>query len=142
MTEKNYHHVAVYGSLLRGGWSHGLLQDSECLGEGKTPPDFSMYSLGGFPGIIPDEDGTEISVEIYRVDDDTFRRLDNLEGYPSFYGRKECVITAHKHDSVGWVRVPCWIYFLPEDKKDEYNHLPLVTSGSWREWNDPQTKTD
>ena len=83
------HLVAVYGSLLNGFWSHHLLGNSPFLGVGKTAPIWHMYSLGGFPGLVPTFQGEEISVEVYKVNDDVFSSLDRLEGYDHFYDRKQ-----------------------------------------------------
>lgn len=40
-----------------------------------------MYSLGGFPKVDLTGGDTPIVVEIYDVDEETHRRLDQLEGY-------------------------------------------------------------
>lgn len=105
--------VAVYGSLKEGFGNHRLLTTSEKVGEDWVDG-WTMYSLGGFPAIV-EGDGS-IKVEIYEVDDETFSRLDRLEGYPSFYDRKKV------ETSEG----AAWIY---------YHHTPpareIVESGEW-----------
>jgi gamma-glutamylcyclotransferase (GGCT)/AIG2-like uncharacterized protein YtfP len=82
------HKVLVYGSLKKGFGNHPILRDSEYLGEAQTlDSKYSMISLGGFPGLI---DGNHrIEGELYEVDEDTFHRLDMLEGNGSFYQRYE-----------------------------------------------------
>ena len=82
--------VAVYGSLRQGMGNHRLLEGSKFLGQ-DVIEGFVMYSLGAFPcvkSVWPDPDNS-IVVEVYEVDDDTFARLDRLEGYPSFYDRRK-----------------------------------------------------
>lgn len=73
--------VFVYGSLLSGMGNHGLLANSRCLGETKSPARFSMLDLGYFPGVIKNEQGESIIGEVYEIDDNTLRHLDQLEGY-------------------------------------------------------------
>lgn len=78
--------VLVYGSLREGFGNHRLLHGSTKLGEINTEPKFTMYSLGGFPGVVP-SGNTSIKGEVYSVSESTLRRLDQLEGYPHFYDK-------------------------------------------------------
>ena len=73
--------VFVYGSLLSGLGNHGLLSESKLVGITKTPKSFNMLDLGSFPGVIEEREGKAIIGEVYEVDDMTFNRLDQLEGY-------------------------------------------------------------
>ncbi len=111
--------VAVYGSLLKSLHNHHILGDSELLGTDKING-FSMYSLGSFPFITPDETDTKVDIEVYEVNASVFSALDRLEGYPSFYDRKE-VDTEHGK---------CWIYFM-EDTAG-YNTEIKVSDGDWK----------
>lgn len=77
---KEHSLVAVYGSLKKGYGNHDLIAHSECLGTFKTEPEFTMYSLGGFPAIIK-EGKTSITYELYKVDSQTQHRLNRLEGF-------------------------------------------------------------
>ena len=80
MTDK-LRRVAVYGSLREGhgNWKHLLNRKPT---EVTTMSNFKMYSLGGFPGILPSDDVKDsITVEIYDCDESDMRRLDSLEGY-------------------------------------------------------------
>ncbi len=108
--------VAVYGSLKKGYGNHSLLESSELKGITETSPSWTMYDLGSFPGIVPGH--TNIHIEVYEVNQETFQRLDMLEGYPSFYDRKEIET---KYGSA-------WIYFLAE--KDNYMQS-IVEHGIW-----------
>jgi gamma-glutamylcyclotransferase (GGCT)/AIG2-like uncharacterized protein YtfP len=79
--------VFVYGTLKRGFWNNYLLEGSELLGEGTTLERFSLYTVG-FPYAVPDGGGLPLRGEVYRVDEETLKRLDALEGYPNHYKRK------------------------------------------------------
>jgi gamma-glutamylcyclotransferase (GGCT)/AIG2-like uncharacterized protein YtfP len=79
--------VFVYGTLKKGLHNHDLLHDSEFFGGAVTVPTYSMISVG-FPVIMADENGKQVSGEIYTADDETLARLDGLEREGSSYDRK------------------------------------------------------
>jgi len=113
--DTNNRKVFVYGTLKKGHPNSYLLETSELLGTFKTKPVFTMYSLGMFPAISL-VGKTAISGEVYSVDEDTFKRLDILEGYPSFYNRTK-IDTTHGE---------AWVYFL-----DDREGITVVESGEW-----------
>lgn len=113
--------VAVYGSLRKNLHNHRLLETSDFLGDDKIN-NFSMYSLGSFPFIIPTETEKTIDVEVYEVTPEVFASLDRLEGYPSFYNRME-VDTSHGKS---------WIYYIED--KETYGDTPEVSNGNWKEY--------
>lgn len=75
--------VFVYGTLLSGFGNHiRFLEDREgakLLGEGRTKPEFTMYNVGAFPGVMLEGD-TSILGEIYEVSEEVATNLDYLEG--------------------------------------------------------------
>jgi len=77
--------IAVYGSLRfgHGNW-RALLNCNPVKTEVVNIP-FRMISLGSFPGLIPSTENTDITVELYEVDQETYNRIQQLEGYPNFY---------------------------------------------------------
>jgi gamma-glutamylcyclotransferase (GGCT)/AIG2-like uncharacterized protein YtfP len=83
--------ITVYGSLLEGlgNWSWFLNNsESKKLGEHILEGPFQMLSLGGFPGLIINEDvNNKIFVETYEVSDAVYKSVERLEGYPFFYDR-------------------------------------------------------
>jgi len=110
--------VAVYGSLKQGYGNHRLLETSEFKGGTQTKPEYTMYSMGGFP-CITEEGGTSIEIEVYEVEDSVFSRLDQLEGYPTFYNRKE--IETEWGDA--------WVYYIND--RAYLGRLNVVESGRW-----------
>ena len=107
--------VAVYGSLKQGHGNHRLLGDSACLGVTRTRPEYTLYNLGAFPAVGLNGN-TAVQVEVYKVDEDVFSRLDMLEGYPAFYNRKR--IDTEYGES--------WMYYL-----EECNGYDVVEGGVW-----------
>lgn len=108
--------VFVYGTLKKGFGNHRLLINQEFKGHHVTSPEYTMVSLGGFPGVI--QDGrTSITGEVYSVTEEAMKSLDRLEGYPRFYDRVQ--IATPFGDA--------WMYTLGKEYLD---HVP-VTSGVW-----------
>lgn len=78
--------VAVYGTLKRGEGNNRVMEESEFLGEVDTAPEFTLYSWGGFPALVP-EGETSVKCEIFRVNDPgTLQRIYRLEGYNGIRG--------------------------------------------------------
>ena len=113
------HQVAVYGTLKQGHGNHRLLSLSKFLGITETEEEWSMLHLGGFPGLI--EGSSAVHIEVYEVNDETFSRLDMLEGYPSFYNRREI------ETKFG----TAWVYYL--DSPYNYHDRPVIEHGCWGE---------
>lgn len=99
--------VAVYGTLKRGYGNHrAYLEDSKFMGKGKTKDKYPLL-IDGLPYLVNRRGkGHNVEVELYKVDDDTLRRLDALEGHPNWYERKQIPIRLS-----GGVEVTAWIYF-------------------------------
>ena len=111
--------VFVYGTLKRnhGNWRYYLKNNSTYLGEYETDPNFTLISLGAFPGVLL-HGNNSIKGELFEVSDVQFSRIDRLEGYPSFYNRIE-IETPHG---------PSWMYYLD---REQYESYPEVESGEW-----------
>ena len=75
--------IFVYGTLKRGGSNHALLTGQRFLGAVRTPPGFTLYSLGDYPGMVRDPtDIAGVLGELWAVDSACLQRLDELEGVP------------------------------------------------------------
>ena len=73
--------VFLYGTLKRGGGNHALLAGQQLLGPARTPPGFTLYSLGDYPGMVRSPgDTTGVVGELWAVDDTCLQQLDELEG--------------------------------------------------------------
>lgn len=123
MEKENKILVAVYGSLRSDMSNHDLLKTSEYLGEFKTEPVFSLYSLGGYPG-LKEGGNTSVVMEVYAVDETVAKRVDQLEGYeegrPATFYDKINIETPY-----GTAGVYTYVNPIPEDR--------LVESGDWKE---------
>ena len=127
----NKHLVFVYGSLRRGaaGAMSTRFPRSSFVADAQISG--TLYDLGAYPGLLLGESNSFVVGELYEVDDETLKRLDDFEA-PSLYWRKQVEV------SVGTERRTCWIY-VPEQNPEFYSHRKSITSGDWTEY--AKTKT-
>lgn len=79
-------HLFVYGTLKRGKAHHGLLRGSKLLGEHATEAVYTLFDLGGYPGVRLG--GRQaVAGEVYRLPPGRLSRLDRFEGCPTAYRR-------------------------------------------------------
>lgn len=101
--------VAVYGTLKQGWGNHRLLEHVPRHSEGWVSG-HRLYQ-SGIPFLIADETSEyNVKVEVYKIDDQTLRSLDRLEGHPSCYCRKVLSIL----DADGNQQESAWVYEYPE----------------------------
>jgi gamma-glutamylcyclotransferase (GGCT)/AIG2-like uncharacterized protein YtfP len=117
--------VAVYGTLRKHFGNHRLLAESDFLGSEWIDKGFKMVSLGGFPGLVEDEEGQKVLIEVYEINQDTLISCNMLEGYrgegqSNFYDRKT-IETSHGE---------AFIYYLGQG----YAGNPPVESGDWLDY--------
>jgi gamma-glutamylaminecyclotransferase len=73
--------IFVYGTLKRGGSNHLFLSGQKFVGEARTAPGFTLYSLGDYPGLVRAPGDTEgVAGELWSVDGPCLAELDRLEG--------------------------------------------------------------
>lgn len=122
--------IAVYGSLRMGHGNHrALLSSSKKLITEIVNIPFEMISLGGFPGLVPSEINNDITIEVYEVSDDTYRRIEQLEGFPRFY-QKATIPTSEGNNE---------IYVLENERYR--NGFERIENGDWNSYSKPQIYT-
>ena len=94
---------------------------SEFLSEAKVRG--SLYDLGAYPGLQLDNSDSSVTGEVYEIDDETLKRLDEFEE-SSNYRRAQFEI------SVAGEKRNCWTY---EPDPSFYSFGKLITSGDWLE---------
>src|SRR5918999_936653 len=95
--------VFVYGTLRRGGLRAmpDIFPGSEFVGHASVAG--SLYDLGAHPGLILDDAKSSVAGEVYEVDDEILKKLDEIEA-PARYRRKRV------EGSLGNRRETCWVY--------------------------------
>ena len=124
--------VLVYGTLKRGFHNHSALASARYLGDGTTMDSFPLVADECFVPYLLDRvgQGTRVTGELYRVDDEGFARLDRLENYPRYYDRREVLVGvdgAGDADELAQLArsgaVRCWVY-LKVQVSDELLAMP------------------
>lgn len=78
MTKETTHKLFVYGTLKQGYYNHRCIQGATFVGPA-IAHGYSIFNLGGYPGIIEDDPGKVIG-ELYEITDEQLARCDRLEG--------------------------------------------------------------
>ena len=101
--------VAVYGTLKRGhgNYMRCLQGESIYMGSAVTADKYPLI-IDGLPFLSPKQGiGHHVEVDVFRVDDDTFARLDHLESHPRWYVREQVPVVLDNGRRV----VTAWVYF-------------------------------
>jgi gamma-glutamylaminecyclotransferase len=72
--------IFVYGSLKRGYGLHHLLEGQAFRGPATTCPLYRIFDLGSYPGLVDWPEGLAVQGEVYEVDAECLKRLDEAEG--------------------------------------------------------------
>ena len=67
--------VAVYGSLKKGRYNHGMLKDSKFIGD--TEVIGTLYKVSSYPVLLDGD--TEYAAEVYEVEDDVYEPIESME---------------------------------------------------------------
>ena len=115
------HNVAVYGSLLSSLSNHCVME----MAQGKfvqkgIVKGFDMFPIAGLSYPCIAEGAGEVTVEVYTVDDEGLRELDNLEGYPVHYDRQTILVND---------KLPAFIYFYAVPP-----NMEKVPNGNWKKY--------
>ena len=128
----NKHLVFIYGTLRRGspGSMSVRFPLAEFVAEARVHG--KLYDLGPYPGMQLSESETFVSGEVYEVDDETLKLLDDFEE-SSHYHRAQLEI------SLGGENRECWTY---EPDSSFYALRNLIASGDWIEYARARTPLD
>ena len=71
----------IYGTLKRGGSNHRYMNGQRFVDVARTVPAYRLFDMGGFPGMVPADDGNGLSIngEVWDVTDECLNALDVLE---------------------------------------------------------------
>jgi gamma-glutamylcyclotransferase (GGCT)/AIG2-like uncharacterized protein YtfP len=102
--------VFVYGTLKRGRENHRYMRGQRFVTEARTAPQFRLYDVGGYPGMVRHHEGLPIQGEIWSVDAAALARLDVLEDIAGGEYARESLALAPPHET--W-HVQGYVYLLP-----------------------------
>jgi gamma-glutamylcyclotransferase (GGCT)/AIG2-like uncharacterized protein YtfP len=101
----------VYGTLLRGQNSHGLLQNPVFVGEAYLSG-YSLFGLGDYPGIVEASLQDRVLGEVYRINATLLPELDRYEDEGDLYTRKTLEVTLSDRTRI---QAETYVYNLPVD---------------------------
>jgi gamma-glutamylaminecyclotransferase len=116
--------VFVYGTLKRGHGNYRVMQEARgrFIGEGRLEGAL-LFNLGPFPGVKLIEGGiSSVRGEVFEVPPEGLRRLDRLEGHPTFYRRQEVEVRLSDGTST-----TAWVY----EYQGRVEMGDLVEDGEW-----------
>lgn len=101
----------VYGTLKRGLSRSFALAGQTFVSEARTQPKYRMLDCGGYPGLVSASvDGRSVRGEVWRVDPQGLRKLDEIEGVSLNLYRREPVELEGD-----WGRVEAYFYARSAD---------------------------
>lgn len=92
--------VFVYGSLKRGYGLHHLLEGQAFRGPATTFPLYRIFDLGSYPGLVDWPEGLAVQGELYQVDTECLKRLDEAEGVDEGLYARRVIMLQPPYDSV------------------------------------------
>ena len=101
--------VFVYGTLKRGKRANFLLSRGKFVGDGVVKG-YEMYIVRDYPGIVKGKG--KVRGEVYEVDAETLKKLDEYEGVPLYYERIEDIVELEKGR-----KVKAYLYLYKGDVK-------------------------
>ncbi len=110
------HLVAVYGTLKKNGWNHGILYGSKYVGDALVPG-YELFEYG-FPVALPvikDHDKTKVRVELYEIDQACLGRMDRLEYEGVMFNRTKVTALPVNRDHLVDEDIPCEMYIGSTD---------------------------
>ena len=121
------HHVLLHQKDRGGARGQGLADHEHFrfLGKAQTTNKYPLVIASKFniPYLLDKQGvGNFIRGEVYQVDDELLKILDDFEGHPDYYKRREEDIQLLDDSSL----VRCWVYLLPKFKP-EMLELPLLS---------------
>ena len=109
----------TYGTFRRGECRNDILTKfgSSFIKQTTTAPEYKLFNLGSFPGMIENGD-VSVTGELYYITEAALAMFDMIESHPSFFCRKEINL------SDGTTAIS---YLYPHDV-DDFRH---IESGDW-----------
>lgn len=108
----------VYGTLKRGGSNHAHLAGQRFLGEARTVPGYTLFSLGDYPGLVPAPgDVAGVTGELWRIDSACLAHLDELEGISENLYNRGPIQLAVRPDVAPAIPVETYFYARPVSKR-------------------------
>lgn len=128
ITSTSTHLICVYGTLRKGQCNHFFLDRSKFLGMAKTKKRYALYG-SWIPFLSRTASVSQVTGEVYAIDDATLLNLDRLEGHPDAYKRDQAEVVLQDG-----TELIAWIYFCDTPRGD------LIESGDFLQKASPRRR--
>jgi gamma-glutamylaminecyclotransferase len=118
----------VYGTLRNGQCNRHFLDRSKFLGMAKTKKRYALYGHW-IPFLSRIASVSQVTGEVYSVDDATLLNLDQLEGHPDMYKREQAEVILQDG-----TEIIAWVYFCDTPRGD------LIESGDFLQKTAPRRR--
>lgn len=119
------HRIFIYGTLKKGQYFHNQYlsgDKSNFLGNATTSNEYQLY-IDGMPHLIREKTDTPCKGELYEINDDVLKSLDDLESHPIVYKRELIDVYDEKGQRVlawGYLRSPSFKGKSQAHKEEEF----------------------
>lgn len=107
--------VFVYGTLREGAAEHGRLEEAELVEEAWVLG--RLFVIDWYPGLVLDDEGIPVRGEVYAVEKDLLRKLDDFEG--AEYERVRAIVNLKSGESR-----EVWVYDYQGELKGRKELIP------------------
>jgi gamma-glutamylaminecyclotransferase len=129
ITSTSTHLVFVGGTLRQGQCNHRyFLGRSKFLGNAKTKKRYALYG-SWIPFLSRAGSISQVTGEVYSIDDATLSQLDRLEGHPDAYKREQSQVILQDG-----AEISAWIYFCDTPQGN------LIESGDFLQRTSPRRR--
>jgi len=113
--------IAVYGSLKKDKYNHGMISEAVMLDKSTVVGD--LYSMGAYPALVQNKKGKTHDVELYHVSEEEYQRIYNMEIGAGYFEEK---LFFSVHDDAV---IEACVYFAGERLKEHCKkHRPIINS--------------
>lgn len=110
--------IGVYGTLKKGhGNYYNYLRSAKFVGTGQTKDKYPLIKEG-LPYMVNKKGiGHNVTIDVFKVSDASFKDIDALEGHPQWYKRERVPVVVKGKE------IMCWVYFNPIEIKPHHKFL-------------------
>ena len=126
--------IGVYGTLKKDFSNYyNYLRSAKYVGKGETKDKYPLIQEG-LPYMVKKRGiGHNVTIDVFKVSDQSLQEIDQLEGHPQWYKREQVPVI------VDGKEITCWIYFNPIEITanhrflKSYEQRPPKTVYNWYE---------